>query len=157
LRRGRLPSTRELFAPARMSSRTERPCAAACSFNLRYKEVGISTVVRTASCFTFLLCHICHKYGMEECPTLIVWRTHVARRIRISQNYLSTIERGNVLCPPSPMARCTLEHGGTIVAAIHPRAPFLVNWTFTGCCPIERHTSADQMLGFREISASTTN
>src|ERR1019366_3068090 len=70
VRRGRLPSTRELFAPARMSSRTERPCATACSFNLRYKEVGISTVVRTASCFTLLLSHICHKYGMEECPDL---------------------------------------------------------------------------------------
>src|ERR1035437_482821 len=77
LRRGRLPSTRELFAPARMSSRTERPCAAACSFNLRYREVGISTVVRTASCFILYVSHICHKYGIEEFPIPIMWRTYV--------------------------------------------------------------------------------
>src|SRR6516162_5502292 len=50
--------------PERISSRIDRPCAAACSLSLRYKEAGISTVVRTACSFMDGLSHECHKYGI---------------------------------------------------------------------------------------------
>jgi transcriptional regulator with XRE-family HTH domain len=51
---------------------------------------------------------------MEECPTLIVWRTHVARRIGISQNYLSTMERGNVQIGSEILLKMSREFGKSI-------------------------------------------
>jgi len=57
--RGRLPWTRVTLTPKRISSRMDRPCAAACSLSLRYKEAGISTVVRTACSFMDGLSHKC--------------------------------------------------------------------------------------------------
>jgi transcriptional regulator with XRE-family HTH domain len=51
---------------------------------------------------------------MEEYPTLIVWRTHVARRIGISQNYLSTIERGNIQIGFEILLKMSREFGKTM-------------------------------------------
>jgi hypothetical protein len=54
---------RTLLTPASTSSRIEEPLAAACSFNLRYRGRGMSTVVRTESSFIERLLHVsCAKY-----------------------------------------------------------------------------------------------
>lgn len=60
---GRRPANKVACTPARISSRTERPCAAACSLSRRYRGAGMSTVVRTASGFMLAFSHECHKYG----------------------------------------------------------------------------------------------
>src|SRR5476649_1202146 len=100
LGRGRWPCRSTLLTPARTSSRIEWPRAAACSFSLRYRGAGISTVVRTDSCFIVRLFHFCHKYGRGK--TYLSWAGFVVEeRYRLTNASVAVRRLFN-----SPLTSC---------------------------------------------------
>src|SRR5438874_10315631 len=61
--RGCLSLTRLTRRPKRINSRTERPCAAACSLSLRYKKPGYQPLSERLALSSLALSDRCHKYG----------------------------------------------------------------------------------------------